>query len=152
CYIFTAEASEAAVREIEDYALQQNLVTLRSRDNELAVPEPVVQRQGRNRAILQLSGIQDTAEAKRIIGKTAKLDFRLAARPDALVSAKEAFPYRSGNDLRRQGQPFLERQLILSGDHVANASSSFDPETNMAQVNITFDGAGGTKMHRATRN
>lgn len=151
-YVFTVEPSEAAVREIEDYALQQNLVTLRNRVNELGVSEPVVQRQGRNRIIVQLPGIQDTAEAKRIIGKTANLEFRLEAQPDALVSAKEAFPYRSENDQRREGQPFLERQLILTGDHVANASSSFDPESNMPQVSITLDGAGGTKMHRATRN
>lgn len=149
---FSAELSEAAVREIEDYALSQNLITLRNRVNELGVSEPVVQRQGRNRIIVQLPGIQDTAEAKRIIGKTANLEFRLEARPDALVSAKEAFPYRSEQDQRRGENPFLERQLILTGDHVANASSSFDPESNMPQVNITLDGAGGTKMHRATRN
>ncbi len=151
-FVFTAELSEAAVSEIEDYALSQNLITLRNRVNELGVSEPIVQRQGRNRIIVQLPGVQDTAEAKRIIGKTANLEFRLEAAPDALVSAKEEFPYRSELDQRRFGNEFLERQLILTGDHVAHASSSFDPETNMPQVNITLDSAGGTKMHRATRN
>lgn len=151
-FVFTAELSEAAVREIEDYALSQNLITLRNRVNELGVSEPIVQRQGSNRIIVQLPGVQDTAEAKRIIGKTANLEFRLEASPDALVSAKEEFPYRSELDQRRFGNEFLERQLILTGDHVAHASSSFDPETNMPQVNITLDSAGGTKMHRATRN
>ena len=151
-FVFTAELSEAAVREIEDYALSQNLITLRNRVNELGVSEPIVQRQGRNRIIVQLPGVQDTAEAKRIIGKTANLEFRLEATPDALVSAKEEFSYRSEIDQQRFGNAFLERQLILTGDHVAHASSSFDPETNMPQVNITLDSAGGTKMHRATRN
>ena len=151
-FVFTAELSEAAVKEIEDYALSQNLITLRNRVNELGVSEPIVQRQGSNRIIVQLPGVQDTAEAKRIIGKTANLEFRLEASPDALVSAKEEFPYRSELDQRRFGNEFLERQLILTGDHVAHASSSFDPETNMPQVNITLDSAGGTKMHRATRN
>lgn len=149
---FIAELNEAAIREIENYALEQNLVTLRNRVNELGVSEPVVQRQGRNRIIVQLPGIQDTAEAKRIIGKTANLEFRLEAKQDALVSSKEQFPYRSEADQARRGGAFLERQMILSGDHVANASSSFDPETNQPQVNITLDGTGGTKMHRSTRN
>jgi len=96
--------------------------------------------------------VQDTAEAKRIIGKTANLEFRLEATSDALVSAKEQFPFRSEQDQRRYGDAFLERQLILTGDHVANATSSFDPETNMPQVNITLDSVGGARMHRATRN
>ncbi|MGD8177407.1 protein translocase subunit SecD [Marinimicrobium sp. ARAG 43.8] len=151
-FIFTAQLSEAAVAEIEDYALGQNLVTLRNRVNELGVSEPVVQRQGGNRIIVQLPGVQDTAEAKRVIGKTANLEFRLEAQSDTLVSMKEEFPYRSETDRQRFGGAELERQIILTGDHVANATSSFDPETNMPQVNITLDGLGGTKMHRATRN
>lgn len=151
-FLFTAQLSEAAVREIEDYALSQNLITLRNRVNELGVSEPIVQRQGRNRIIVQLPGVQDTAEAKRIIGKTANLEFRLEAAPDAMVSNKEEFPYRSEADQRRFGSAYLERQLILTGDQVANATSSFDPESNMPQVNITLDSTGGTKMHRATRN
>ncbi|WP_341938590.1 protein translocase subunit SecD [Marinimicrobium sp. C2-29] len=149
---FTATLSETAISEIEDYALGQNLVTLRNRVNELGVSEPVVQRQGGDRIIVQLPGIQDTAEAKRVIGKTANLEFRLEAEPDAMVSMKESFPYRSEEDQRRFGDAELERRVILTGDHVANANSSFDAETNMPQVNITLDGLGGTKMHRATRD
>ncbi|WP_286804559.1 MULTISPECIES: protein translocase subunit SecD [unclassified Marinimicrobium] len=149
---FTAQLSETAISEIEDYALGQNLVTLRNRVNELGVSEPVVQRQGGNRIIVQLPGVQDTAEAKRVIGKTANLEFRLEAGPDTLVSMKEEFPYRSEADKQRFGGAELERQIILTGDHVANATSSFDAETNMPQVNITLDGLGGTKMHRATRD
>lgn len=151
-YLFYATLSESAVDEIEDYALSQNLITLRNRVNELGVSEPIVQRQGGDRIIVQLPGVQDTAEAKRIIGKTANLEFRLEAEPDTLVSMKEKFPYKSEIDQERFGGAFLERQLILTGDHVANATSSFDPETNMPQVNITLDSLGGTKMHRATRS
>ncbi len=151
-YLFYATLSEAAVEEIEDYALKQNLITLRNRVNELGVSEPIVQRQGSDRIIVQLPGIQDTAEAKRIIGKTANLEFRLEAEPDTLVSMKEKFPFKSETDQERFGGAFLERQIILTGDHVANATSSFDPETNMPQVNITLDSMGGTKMHRATRD
>ncbi|WP_027329044.1 protein translocase subunit SecD [Marinimicrobium agarilyticum] len=151
-YRFVARLSETAVAEVEDYALGQNLVTLRNRVNELGVSEPVVQRQGGSRIIVQLPGVQDTAEAKRVIGKTANLEFRLEAGPDTMVSMKESFPYRSETDRQRFGSAELERQIILTGDHVANATSSFDAETNMPQVNITLDGLGGTKMHRATRD
>lgn len=150
-YRFYAELSDTAISEIENYALNQNLVTLRNRVNELGVSEPIVQRQGGGRIIVQLPGVQDTAEAKRIIGRTANLEFRLEAQPDALVSMKEEFPFR-GDVARGRATAELERQLILTGDHVANASSSFDHETNMPQVNITLDSLGGTMMHRATRN
>ena len=144
--------SEQAIRDIEDYAVSQNLTTLRNRVNELGVSEPIVQRQGRNRVVVELPGVQDTAEAKRIIGKTANLEFRLEARPDALSSTKEKFEFRNEDQQRRRGGAVLEKKLIVSGDQVSDAKSSFDPETSMPQVNITLDAAGGTKMHRATRN
>ena len=149
---FTANFTEAGVREIEDYAVSQNLVTLRNRVNELGVSEPMVQRQGRSRIIVQLAGIQDPAEAKRVIGKTANLEFRLGASPDTLVSNKEEFPYKDELSQMQRGNAVLEKQLILTGDRVAHASSSFDPETNQPQVNITLDSQGGTHMHRVTRN
>lgn len=149
---FTATFSEAAVREIEDYAVSQNLVTLRNRVNELGVSEPMVQRQGRNRIIVQLAGIQDPAEAKRVIGKTANLEFRLGATPDTLVSNKEEFPYKDELTQMQRGNAVLERSIIATGDRVSNATSSFDPETNQPQVNITLDSLGGTQMHRVTRD
>ena len=151
-FTFTANFTEAGVREIEDYAVSQNLVTLRNRVNELGVSEPMVQRQGRSRIIVQLAGIQDPAEAKRVIGKTANLEFRLGASPDTLVSNKEEFPYKDELTQMQRGNAVLEKQLILTGDRVAHASSSFDPETNQPQVNITLDSQGGTQMHRVTRN
>ncbi|BFM16722.1 protein translocase subunit SecD [Maricurvus nonylphenolicus] len=151
-FILNISMSEASVREIERYAVSQNLTTLRNRVNELGVSEPIVQSQGRNRIVVQLPGVQDTAEAKRIIGKTANLEFRLEAKPNALVASKESFEFRSELDQRRFGNAWLERKMIMSGDHVANAQSSFDPETSQPQVNITLDSTGGTKMHRATRS
>ncbi len=151
-FIITMQMSEQSIREIEDYAVSQNLTTLRNRVNELGVSEPIVQRQGRNRVVVELPGVQDTAEAKRIIGKTANLEFRLEAKPSELVTRKESFPFRNEMDQRRWGNSFLEKKLIISGDQVADAKSSFDGETSQPQVNITLDSSGGTKMHRATRS
>ncbi len=151
-FILNISMSDSAIREIEDYAVSQNLTTLRNRVNELGVSEPIVQRQGRNRVVVELPGVQDTAEAKRIIGKTANLEFRLEAKPTALVASKESFEFRSEMDQRRWGNSWLEKKQIISGDQVADAKSSFDPETSQPQVNITLDSTGGTKMHRSTRN
>lgn len=149
---YVASFTEAGVREIEDYAVSQNLITLRNRVNELGVSEPIVQRQGRSRIIVQLAGIQDPAEAKRVIGKTANLEFRLGASPETLVSNKEEFPFKDELMQMQRGNAVLEKQLIVTGDRVSNATSSFDPETNQPQVNITLDSLGGTHMHRVTRN
>lgn len=151
-FSFSATFTEAGIREIENYALDQNLITLRNRVDELGVSEPIVQRQGRNRIIVQLAGMQDPAEAKRVIGKTANLEFRLGAAPDALISNKEEFPFKNELTQAQRGNAVLERKIIVTGDHVANATSSFDPETNQPQVNITLDSLGGTHMHRVTRN
>jgi preprotein translocase subunit SecD len=151
-FTFVANFTEAGVREIENYALDQNLITLRNRVDELGVSEPIVQRQGRNRIIVQLAGMQDPAEAKRIIGKTANLEFRLGAAPDSMISNKEEFPFKNEMMQAQRGNAVLERQIIVTGDHVSNATSSFDPETNQPQVNITLDSLGGTHMHRVTRN
>ena len=151
-FTFVASFSEAAVREIEDYAVGQNLVTLRNRVNELGVSEPMVQRQGRNRIIVQLAGIQDPAEAKRVIGKTANLEFRLGANDKTLVSNREEFPYKDELQQMQRGNAVLERSIIATGDRVSDATSSFDPETNQPQVNIKLDSLGGTQMHRTTRD
>jgi preprotein translocase subunit SecD len=125
---------------------------MRNRVNELGVSEPLVQRQGRNRIIVQLAGISDPAEAKRIIGKTANLEFRLGANSETLASNRESFPYKNELDQMRRGNAELERKVITTGDRVSDATSSFDPETNLPQVNITLDSLGGTQMHRVTRD
>lgn len=142
--------SPAKVKEIEDYAVDQNLITLRNRVNELGVSEPLVQRQGRNRIVVELPGIQDTAEAKRILGKTANMEFRLEAKFDAASSAKEKFDFRDQN--RLEGSAFLERDVVITGERVASASAGFDAQSSQPQVNITLDSEGGTMMHRVTRH
>ncbi|MBH9418128.1 protein translocase subunit SecD [Pseudomonas aeruginosa] len=139
--------TQAKLAEIREYSIKQNLTTVRNRVNELGVSEPLVQRQGANRIVVELPGVQDTAEAKRILGKTATLEFRLAAEPDALKSATETFEFR---EPRRPPVP-LERGVIITGDQVTDASASFD-ENGRPQVNIRLDGHGGELMNRATRN
>ena len=131
------------VTQIEDYAITQNLQSLRNRVNELGVSEPLVQRLGRDRIVLDLPGIQDSTRAKEIIGKVANLEFRLESRSDALRSEVEAFDY--------QGRSVdLERDIIVTGDRVSNAQIGFDPETQLPQVNISLDGQGGSAMNKAT--
>ncbi|MGL4565419.1 MAG: protein translocase subunit SecD [Halioglobus sp.] len=140
---------EAARKEIAEYAVAQNLTTLRNRVNELGVSEPLVQRQGRNRIVVELPGIQDTAEAKRILGKVANLEFRLVANLDAAASDKQRFEYRSPD--RAGASEWLERDVIITGERVSNAQASFD-QNGMPNVNISLDSEGGSLMSRATRN
>lgn len=151
-FTFTASLSEIAVKEVEDYAVSQNLQTLRNRVNELGVSEPIVQKQGRNRIIVELAGVQDPAEAKRVIGKTANLEFHMEALPDAMISSKEQFGWRNDKEQQRRGPAWLEKQIIVTGDQVSDARSSFDSETSGQQVNITLDSVGGVKMNHATKN
>jgi preprotein translocase subunit SecD len=135
---------EDRIREIEDYAIDQNLVSLRNRVNELGVAEPLVQRAGRARIAVDLPGVQDSAEAKRILDRFATLEFRLVAPPDALAAETERFVYEGR-------QVLLERMNIVTGEQVINARQDYDPETQMPQVSITLDGAGGERMHQVTR-
>ena len=139
------EYSDIALREIRDYAVGQNLITLRNRVNELGVSEPVVQRQGANRIVVQLPGVQDPTAAKKIIGKTANLEFRLEANARTSPLRKEEFNFKE-NDFQTA---FLEKAVIVSGDRVTNASTGFD-ESGFAQVNITLDMQGGRAMQKAT--
>jgi len=139
------EFSDVAIKEIRDYAVGQNLTTLRNRVNELGVSEPVVQRQGANRIVVQLPGVQDPTAAKKIIGKTANLEFRLEANARTSPLRKEEFNFKD-NDYRTA---FLERAVVVSGDRVTNASTGFD-ESGFSQVNITLDMQGGRAMQKAT--
>ena len=148
-FIIEAQFSEVEIGAIEDYAVGQNVTTLRNRVNELGVSEPIVQRQGRNRIVVELPGVQDTSEAKRILGKNANLEFRLEAEPGALISNKEKFEFRNPEEQRLTGGAFLERKVIITGENVANAQPGYD-ESNRPQVNITLDSQGGSKMNKAT--
>ena len=143
-----AEVTEQTIKEVVDYAVTQNLTTIRNRVNELGVSEPLVQRQGSNRIVVELPGIQDTAEAKRILGKVANLEFRLVAEANAPVSDRQRFEYRSAD---RGGMiEWLERDVIITGESVSNAQAGFD-QNGQPNVSISLDGEGGMLMSRATR-
>jgi preprotein translocase subunit SecD len=140
------------LKEFSDYAIEQNLTTLRNRVNELGVAEAVVQRQGANRIVVQLPGVQDTAEAKRVLGRTATLEFRFVdwenqATADGFAPAgTEAFT------MAKTKEPvLLQRKKIVTGDRVVNAQSGFD-EYSKPQVNISLDSRGGKMMADATRD
>jgi preprotein translocase subunit SecD len=137
------ELSEIAASQIEDNAIKQNLTSLRNRVNELGVSEPIVSRQGKNRIVVELPGVQDTAEAKRIIGKTANLEFRLEAEG----RIGEVFEFRDGRGLDSR----LETKPVITGENVTDARASFD-ENGRPQVNITLDTKGGWQMGHSTRD
>ena len=155
--------SDTAKQEIQSYALNQNLTTLRNRINELGVAEALVQSQGNNRIVVELPGVQDTAEAKRVLGRTANLEFRLVsdlndqyidrytgkANGQPLPPGTELFAYESLDSGR---EILLNRSRILTGERVQNASSGFSQDSGGAEVNITLDSAGGKLMADATRN
>lgn len=140
---------ESMVKTIGDDALNQNLTTLRNRVNELGVAEPLVQRQGASRIVVELPGVQDTTEAGRIIGKTANLEFRLVnmeASPISRVdSDSERFNFRS----QENRTTVLFRKIITTGDQVLDAHSGID-ENGLPQVSIMLDGSGGKRMTNAT--
>jgi preprotein translocase subunit SecD len=139
------EYSDIALREIRDYAVGQNLITLRNRVNELGVSEPIVQREGASRIVVQLPGVQDPTAAKKIIGKTANLEFRLEANSRTSPLRKEEFNFKDNE----YATAVLEKSIVVSGDRVTNASSGFD-ENGFAQVNITLDMQGGRAMQKAS--
>jgi preprotein translocase subunit SecD len=148
-WLVYARMQQQTIDEIIDYSVSQNLTTLRNRVNELGVSEPLVQRQGSNRIVVELPGIQDTAEAKRILGKVANLEFRLVALPDAPAAERQRFEYRSED--RAGAYEYLERDIIITGERVSNAQSGFD-QNGRPNVMINLDSEGGTLMSRATRN
>ncbi len=150
------QLAPAKLKEIQDYAVMQNLTALRNRVNELGVAEPLVQKQGANRIVVELPGVQDTAEAKRIIGRTASLEFRLedyehdarAAASGLVPSGSELFAFKGYGG----GAPVMVyKKVIVTGDRVVGAQSNFD-ENGQPMVSITLDGKGGKMMNRATRD
>ena len=137
--------SEAATSLLEDNAIKQNLTSLRNRVNELGVSEPLVSRQGKNRIVVELPGVQDTAEAKRIIGKTANLEFRL----ESDGRGGERFDFR--NPAGQGPDAMLEKKAVITGENVTDARASFD-ENGRPQVSITLDSKGGWQMGHSTRD
>lgn len=144
--------NDATLDEINSYAVNQNLTTLRNRIAELGVTEALVQSQGSSRIVVELPGVQDTAEAKRVLGRTANLEFRMVAEDADTYTGgippagTEAFPFET-----LDGPPvLLDRQAIVTGDKVTNAQTGVD-ENGSPEVSITLDSAGGKLMQNATR-
>nr|WP_071819533.1 protein translocase subunit SecD [Erwinia sp. Ejp617] len=149
----TAVMSDERMREAREYAVQQNINILRNRVNQLGVAEPLVQRQGSDRIVVELPGIQDTARAKEILGATATLEFRLVnTSVDATAAANGRVPGDSEVKNTRDKQPVvLYKRVILTGDHITDSTSSND-EYNQPQVNISLDSAGGNIMSNFTKD
>jgi len=148
-----AVMSDARLSEAREYAVQQNINILRNRVNQLGVAEPLVQRQGADRIVVELPGIQDTARAKEILGATATLEFRLVnTNVDQSAAASGRVPGDSEVKQTREGQPIvMYKRVILTGDHITDSTSSTD-EYNQPQVNISLDGAGGNIMSNFTKD
>ena len=146
--------NEEAVRATREFALQQNVTTLRNRVNELGVAEPVIQRQGDSRIVVQLPGVQDTARAKDILGATATLEFRMVDEEHS-VSDAQAGRVPAGSRLyhERNGRPvLLYRQLMLTGDSIIDAASGIDQQTGSPAVFITLDGKGARLFSERTKD
>ncbi|CAJ0899068.1 Protein translocase subunit SecD [Ralstonia sp. LMG 32965] len=149
----TGTFTAAAMKEVQDNAVKQNIVTLHNRVNELGVAEPVIQQQGPDRIVVQLPGVQDTAKAKDIIGRTATLEARLAD-PNAPLVPRAGDPVPLGDELFTQGRSapvLLQKQVIFTGDRITSASAGFDQNHN-SSVDITLDGQGGRMLRDVSRD
>jgi preprotein translocase subunit SecD len=150
-----AKLTEVAIRDEKKAALQQNIITLRNRVNELGVAEPVIQQQGDSRIVVQLPGIQDTAGAKKILGATATLEFRLAegTRTDWEDAEKTGrIPLNALLYHERDGSPvLLKRRVIVTGDQIIDAASTIDQQKGVPAVSVRLDGKGAKKMGETTR-
>ena len=144
--ILTGRLKATAVTEVQSQALKQNIETLHKRVNELGVAEPVIQQQGADRVVVQLPGVQDTARAKDIIGRTATLQIRLV-EPN-IAQAAEVVPQRDKDGTVREVG--LKREVVATGDQLKNASASFD-ENQRPAVSVRLDDVGGRQMRAATR-
>ena len=152
-----ASLKPQALKRTEEYAIKQNITTLHNRINELGVAEPVIQQQGADRVVVQLPGVQDTAKAKDILGRTASLEIRMVdedkMNAENLARAKAGNP-PFGDDyyVDRNGAPLLvKKQVVLTGDRLTDAQPGFDPQTNEPAVHLTLDNAGARIFRDVTR-
>jgi preprotein translocase subunit SecD len=147
--------NEQEIQEKQNFALQQNLTTLRNRVNELGVAEPIIQRQGSNRIVVQLPGVQDTARAKDILGATATLEFRLVSEDQDPYAAQSRGRAPVGTRLyqERSGQPILlQRRVMLTGDYITDAASGLDQQSGTPAVFVTLDSQGAKRFENATKD
>jgi preprotein translocase subunit SecD len=156
-YLLIGAMRPEAEKRIQEFAIQQNLTTLRNRVNELGVAEPIVQQAGADRIVVQLPGVQNTADAKRILGRTATLEVRMVDEerndPASLQAAMQGqIPFGSELLYERDGQPImLKRQVVLTGDRISDAQPGFDNQTGEPAVHITLDGTGARIFQQVTR-
>lgn len=154
-YKLTARIKPEAARLVQEQALKQNMVTLHNRINELGVAEPVIQQQGLDRIVVQLPGVQDTAKAKDILGRTATLEMRLvdeSAEGRAAESGSGAVPFGSERFLERDGRPVIvKKQVILTGESLTDAQPGFDSQSQQPKVDLTVDAKGGRIMRDVSR-
>ena len=151
--VLDIQLGEAAKREIERFAVQQNVTTLRNRVNELGVAEPVIQKQGENRIVVQLPGVQDTARAKEILGATATLEFRMVHDESATALASGRTPSTAKLYHERNGAPILlQRSVMLTGEYITDAASGIDQQSGSPAVFITLDGKGARLFSNRTRD
>ena len=152
-----ATLNQQAQTRIQEFALKQNIQTLHNRINELGVAEPIIQQQGMDRVVVQLPGVQDTAKAKEILGRTATLEIRMVdeERSDAATlerAAKGQVPFGDEFYIERNGQPILvKKSVILTGDYITDAGPGLDQQTGESVVHVTLDGRGARIFKQATR-
>ena len=154
-FILSAELSQKAIQNVQEYALKQNISTLHNRINELGVAEPVIAQQGADRIVVQLPGVQDTAKAKDILGRTATLEVRMVDdSPEALTQmAQGNVPFGDEKYLDREGRPILvKRRVVLTGENLNDAQPGFDSQTQEPTVNLTLDNKGARIFRDVTRD
>jgi preprotein translocase subunit SecD len=156
-YVLVGTLKQEAQKRIQDFAIQQNLTTLRNRVNELGVAEPIVQQAGADRIVVQLPGVQDTAKAKEILGRTATLEVRMVDEehrdlPSLQAALAGQVPFGDELLYDREGQPLLlKKQVVLTGDSISDAQPGFDGQTGEPAVHITLDGKGARIFQQVTR-
>ncbi|THB72037.1 MAG: protein translocase subunit SecD [Gammaproteobacteria bacterium] len=156
-FVLTAGMDENSIKAITESALRKNITILRERVNKIGVAEPIVQRQGKNRIVVELPGIQDSAMARTFIGTTATLEFRLqdqendayVAKETGIIPSKSKLYFMKGNKRR---PVLLQKEIMLTGEYIQSASSAIDPQTGLPIVNIRLNQTGGSKFYEATRD
>ncbi len=154
-FVLQLSVRPEAARKVQEQALKQNITTLHNRINELGVAEPVIQQQGLDRIVVQLPGVQDTAKAKDILGRTATLEVRMVDESSEARGAEQGngpVPFGSERYLERNGQPLVvKKQVVLTGDNLTDAQPGFDNQTQEAVVNLTLDAKGARIFRDVTR-